>query len=320
MMAKKKLAVVVATMAAMTVAAVPAYAQEDAAPNAQQEQQAAAQVAGSAQYAAPQAPQGEEVSVTGVIEHLPADGGPSPYGVTDEASGVSYVLDRGEGDYSAYEGQKVTITGVAQTDPNIGFYNLYVSGVAPAGADGAAGPSEDRTATLSFEAKTDCAPPEGTTLLGFVPAEGGISAVLTDPDGDGVYTGSVEVPRFAPGPTPPGTEPVSVPVQIGQNVGDDSGNIETIKNFGQVKLDGDKAFSADASFCGDGSGGTDNGNGGAVVSGDTSNADKGGSGSEQGSASPVKNVLPSTGGILPVAAAASALLLGGGFVARRLLR
>lgn len=115
-------------------------------------------------------------------------------------------------------------------------------------------PTED-TATLSFEVTVKGEPPEGTTLLGFIPAEGGIRVPLTDPDGDGVYTGSTTLDRFGPGPrpVPPGTEPVSLPVQIAQESG---GNIEVIRDFGEVPLVGDRTFRARANFKEDGTGAT----------------------------------------------------------------
>lgn len=54
------------------------------------------------------------------------------------------------------------------------------------------GPSQNRTATLSFElAGADEPPPGGTEFFGFVPAEGGISAPLSDPDGDGLFIGNM---------------------------------------------------------------------------------------------------------------------------------
>ena len=70
---------------------------------------------------------------------------------------------------------------------------------------------------------------------------------LTDPDGDGIYTGSTTVDRFGPGPrpVPPGTDPVSLPVQIAQESG---GNIEVIRDFGEVPLTGDRTFRARANF------------------------------------------------------------------------
>ena len=115
-------------------------------------------------------------------------------------------------------------------------------------------PAED-TATLSFEVTVRGEPPEGTTLLGFIPAEGGIRVPLTDPDGDGVYTGSTTLDRFGPGPrpVPPGTEPVSLPIQIAR---ESDGNIEVIRDFGEVPLVGDRTFRARANFKEDGTGAT----------------------------------------------------------------
>ena len=108
-------------------------------------------------------------------------------------------------------------------------------------------PPPDDTATLSFELTVKGDPPEGTTLLGFIPAEGGIRVPLADPDGDGVYTGSTTLDRFGPGPrpVPPGTEPASVPVQIAQESG---GMIEVIRDFGVVPLYGNKTFTARVNF------------------------------------------------------------------------
>ncbi len=73
---------------------------------------------------------------------------------------------------------------------------------------------------------------------------------LTDPDGDGLYTGSVDVPKFAPGPRPPDAQPISLPVRIGQLVQGPfgPGELNVIKDFGLVKLDGDRTFAADVSF------------------------------------------------------------------------
>lgn len=114
-------------------------------------------------------------------------------------------------------------------------------------ADGPPGPSQETAATLTFELTVKGTPPEGTAFLGFIPAEGGIRVPLQDPDGDGVYTGSTSLDRFGPGPrpAPPGTEPVSLPVQIVQ---ENDGNIEVIRDFGVVVLDGDKTFSAKVNF------------------------------------------------------------------------
>lgn len=71
---------------------------------------------------------------------------------------------------------------------------------------------------------------------------------LTDPDGDGLYTGSVDAPKFPPGPVPRPAEPVSLPVQIAQNNATGMGTFEVIRDLGEVLIDGDKEFSASASF------------------------------------------------------------------------
>jgi hypothetical protein len=114
------------------------------------------------------------------------------------------------------------------------------------------GPPPDRTVTLSFELKVEGDPPPDAEFSGFVPAEGGFRAPLADPEGDGVYTGSMDVPKFAPGPAPPGTEPVSLPVQIAQSDASGTGTLEVIRDFGEVLMDEDKSFSASASFPDDG--------------------------------------------------------------------
>jgi len=121
------------------------------------------------------------------------------------------------------------------------------------------GPDNAETsATLSFELTVEGEPPPNAMFSGFIPAEGGIYAPLTD----------------------------------------------VIKDFGSVKIDGDKTFSASVSFEGDG--GSDN-NGGSGNSG---------SGSGPGGIS----TLPFTGGILPIAGIAGALLISGGLLIRRLAR
>jgi hypothetical protein len=109
------------------------------------------------------------------------------------------------------------------------------------------GPSPNRTATLSFELTVEGESPDDTDFFGFIPAEGGISAPLTDPDSDGLYTGSVDVPKFPSGPAPPDTEPVSLPVQIVQRKAPGE-PFSIIRDFGEVLIDDDKSFSGTISF------------------------------------------------------------------------
>ncbi len=213
------------------------------------------------------------------------------------------------------------------------------------------GLSPDRAATFSFELAVECEPPADATFLGFIPAEGGIRAQLTDPDGDGLFTGSVTVDKFGPGPAPEGTEPVSLPVQIVQ--GPPTGatalgpQFRVIKDFGVVPAE-DRTFAASVSFC-DNGGGTDNNGGGvpgdSVVSGDTGTGSSSGSvetggggvpgggaqaqtapaqaqaGGAQAQAGGAQAQLPATGGASLLAlSVVGALLVGGGLLTRRLTR
>lgn len=113
------------------------------------------------------------------------------------------------------------------------------------------GASQGDKATLSFELTVEGEPPADAAFFGNVhTGEGGPGRYvpLADPEDDGVYTGSTIVDRFGPGPrpVPPGVEPVSFPVKIVQ--GTDGEAFRSIKDFGTVKLDGDKMFSARVSF------------------------------------------------------------------------
>ena len=83
-------------------------------------------------------------------------------------------------------------------------------------------PPGEETATLSFELAVEGNPPANATFFGNVQTgEGGPGTFvpLTDPDGDGVYTGATTTPRFGPGPrpVPPGVEPLSFGLQIVQS-------------------------------------------------------------------------------------------------------
>ena len=115
-------------------------------------------------------------------------------------------------------------------------------------------------ATLSFELTVEGVPPADATFFGQVQlGEGGpgVCAPLTDPDGDGVYTGSASVPMFPPGGA---AEPVSLPVRIVQGTGQIStpgGQVRcpeplsVIKDFGLVQIV-DRTLSASVSFPGNG--------------------------------------------------------------------
>ena len=353
----KRLLVLMAVLAAMLAAAVPAFAQT-------------------------------QVSATGVLlAGLPADVATNgTHSITDEASGTVYALESEIVDLDAYVGQKVTVYGTltpgevssdkAGFEGNGTLPSIDVTRVEP--ADGPPpNPTAGTSATFDFELTVKGQPPAGAAFFGVVPAEGCISVPLTDPDGDGVYTGSLDVPRFPPGPVPPdGAEPVSLPVQIVQaNSGASPCNpTRVIKDFGTVPAN-DDTFKARGNFkrgpvspeeptdeclavsenpeeceeyvapggSGSGSGGSggsgsDDGssasNGGSSGGGsnsgssDSNSSGSGGSGNDAessglpgGVTGGIRGILPSTGGGMALwVLGAGILLVGGGLLVRRIFR
>jgi LPXTG-motif cell wall-anchored protein len=305
-------------------------------------------VAASA-YAQPQG----SVTATGVLVGPVEDGDldPTPkYKMADEETGTNYVLVSGFVELAPFVGQRVTIAGEPIGGADWAPPALNVTQIEPAaGGDDNDPPAVNDKATLAFELTVDGDPPADAAFYGNVrTGEGGpgLYVPLTDPDEDRVYTGSTTVDRFGPGPrpVPEGTEPVSLPVQIVHDS-------EVIKDFGTVKLDGDKTFEASVSFpvddcpiisptpeqCGDGSGGSDDGDGsgggdpnsggsGGSGSGSSgsSNGESSGSGGSSGSgvagdiANGLRGVLPSTGGGMALwALGAGLLLIAGGLLVRK---
>src|SRR5918998_4931207 len=306
-----------------------------------------------------------QVSATGVlVAGLPADvGSNGTHSITDQASATVYALSSETVDLDAYVGQRVTVYGAlipgGTSSDEAGFEgngtlpSIDVTRIEPAD-DSNPDPTTDTRATFDFELTVEGTPPEGARFFGAVPAEGCISVPLADPDGDNVFTGSLDVPRFASGPVPPpDAEPVSLPVQIVQA---DSGAspcdpTTVIRDFGTVPAS-DDTFRASTSFEGNddgtttpepgngggtddsegpGSGGSDNGGSGG--SGSSSGSDSGGSGSggfgndaasggsPSGVTSGITGLLPSTGGGVALwVLGAGILLIGGGLLVRKLAR
>src|ERR671917_310877 len=240
-----------------------------------------------------------QVSATGVlVAGLPADVGTNgTHSITDQASATVYPLSSETVDLDAYVGQRVTVYGTlipggtssdeAGFEGNGTLLSIDVTRIEPAD-DSNPDPTTDTRATFGFELTVEGTPPEGARFFGAGPAEGCISVPLADPDGDGVFTGSLDVPRFAPGPVPPpDAEPVSLPVQIVQA---DSGAspcdpTTVIRDFGTVPAN-DNTFRASTSFEGNGGGTTtpEPGNGGGSDNGDSdSSAGSGGSGNDSDS-------------------------------------
>ena len=127
------------------------------------------------------------------------------------------------------------------------------------------------------------------------------SVALPDDDGDGVLTGTQTFPRFPPGG---GAEPITVDdVRI---VAPDG---STVEQFGPVTLDRDEiVLATSVSLCDGGGAGSDQYGSGAV-----------GSPVPEDGGGPAE--LPETGGAsLAMALGAGALLVGGGFLMRRVCR
>ena len=193
---------------------------------------------------------------TGVLGRAaPHSPDPTPvYAITDEGTGKPYELVSGFVDLEQYVGERVTIQGVPVPGPGDPSKPplLNVTQVQPAdGNDDDPPDSVNDKATLSFKLTVEGEPPADASFFGNVhTGEGGPGryVLLTDPDDDGVYTGSTIVDRFGPGPrpVPPGVEPVSFPVKIVQGTNGEA--YRSIKDFGTVKIDGDKTFSASVSF------------------------------------------------------------------------
>lgn len=213
----------------------------------------------------------EQASATGVLRAgLPADvGGLGTHSISDEATGELYALRSAGADLDSYVGQQVTVYGALtpgkEGSGEEGFGgsgtlpSIDVTRVEPAG-----GSIEGEEITATFELAVECEPPAGTTFFASASQQ---TVGLEDPDGDGVYEGSLTLPADF------GTFPANVAILAGSP----EDPVQEIKYFGEVMLEDGDHFSASASFCDDG-GGSDDGSGndggsnngsGSTVSGDT---------------------------------------------------
>ncbi len=334
----KRLMVLVGMLIALLVTAVPAMAQGVLPPG--------------------------EITVTGTIRDLVRDCNECAHHIiTDEASGTTYELlsdpahPGGGVDLRDHVGEQVTLQGTPQMLEG-DFDVLFVTRVEPTDSPSPGPPPGEDTVTLSFELTVKGTPPAGTRFFGSAVGEGGPGVPLTDPDNDGIFTGSVTVPRFPPGlrPVPPGTPPVALSVRIVQVEQGPFGPGEpsVIKDFGVVPLDGDKAFKAKVNFkkgsvipeeptdeclalspnpeeceayVGPGGSGSSGSGSSDSGSGSGSSASVSGSGSGGGeikasgkSSGGETKELPRTGGAIPALGLVGALLVGGGLLIRRATR
>lgn len=195
--------------------------------------------------------------------------------------------------------------------------------------------------TTTFELAVEGEPPADATFFGITPLVGG-SVQLTDPDGDGLYTGTTTVEVTV---NPDGTTQ-RAPVAIWGGIGTTpSGRFpgpplpgyssKVIKDFGPVVIEDGDTFSASVSFPDNGgSNGGGSGNGGSNPSDGSGNGNSGSSGSSASSGSGDIGetggksssgpggirVLPATGGAPLAMLGSGILLIAGGLLARGILR
>ena len=199
-----------------------------------------------------------EVSATGYLSPVSGSGDYSHL-LNDEATGQQYLIRSGTVDLGAYDdGQMVTVSGALVSGGAEGSI-LEVTGIEePAQETGRPG----EAATFSFELVVEDDPPANATFFGNIQTgEGGpgIYVPLSDPDGDGVYTGTTTIAdRFPPGlrPLPPDAEPLAFPIRIVQGTGTNPNAaveapgepITMLKDFGTVPLQEENTFSTSFLF------------------------------------------------------------------------
>jgi LPXTG-motif cell wall-anchored protein len=180
----------------------------------------------------------------------------------------------------------------------------------------------DGSVTLDFELTVEGEPPADAAFCGIAGVDLGDiwldgSVQLTDPNGDGMYTGSIGVPAGRP-----------VTLWIAQGTGTREGHngplpgepFTVIKHFGTKTFFEDATFRANVFF--PGNGGSGNGSSGNGSSGnDGSNGGSGSGASLGGITDGIQGLLPNTGGSTTLAIlGAGVLLVAGGFLIRRLTR
>lgn len=278
----KRVAVLVGMLAVMLAMAVPAMAQQG------------------------------PVKLTGEIQGVPSSGGPPVFSITDEATGEQYILDAGEGaDYGIYEGRRVSVEGIPRTDPNSGLNFLQVAVVRPLD-----GPLEKEEISISFALTVEGKVPEGTEFFAGASEQ---TVGLEDPDGDGVYTGTLTLPEdFA-----------DFPVLVAILAGTPEDPVQEIKNFGEVMLEDGETFSASISYPDNGGSSSSGGSGdgsttkaaskAAVKAGGTETKAETKAGGTETKASGARE-LPKTGGAVLAVLGAGTLLVSGGLLARRIGR
>lgn len=171
--------------------------------------------------------------------------------------------------------------------------------------------TQNEEATLSFELVVEGQCPADTNFFAGMSTSHGYSVPLADPDGDGLYTGSIDFGK--------GVDLLEIGVYKGTGIQEGPygqipvGEPETIQDFGNLTVEKDASFSATIS-CDETT--TNPGNGSTTGSGSGAGTDTG----TENFVQSVRGMLPDTGGVSLMLLAGGILLVGGGLVASRFLR
>lgn len=142
------------------------------------------------------------ITVAGVLERVDTGSGDGPsFSVTDEASGQEYLLLAApDSPLAGSVGERVIVDGILRAAP--GGTVLDVVGFTPERAGGPP-PDDVEMVTVTFELTVEGKPPADATFFGAIGGGGAPRYVpLTDPDSDGVYTGSEDFAKARPAPAP----------------------------------------------------------------------------------------------------------------------
>jgi hypothetical protein len=240
---------------------------------------------------------GSTVTTTGLLEKPEAT--TYQYGthaITDEETGTLYTLGSDEVDLDDYVNERVALYGVLVP----GYEDGQVENGPPLVAVAEVRPVEE-TVAVEFELTVEGKPPADATFFGYLGYEPA-PFQLTDPDGDGVYTGSTPPDLVPAGDTQPASIVQGTGTRESQVVGTSPGDpISTIEDFGEVTFEEDTTLSASISFEDGGSG--DDGSG------------------DEGFGGGLRSLLPSTGGgMILTVLVTGALLILSGLLLRRIFR
>jgi hypothetical protein len=190
---------------------------------------ALAQQGPSGQYEPEGQDVGEAFEGFGIVEFGGQRDGTPIYGLAVDPE-TGYYME-GDFDFGAFEGQRVFATGQISTSGEARV--LQVESIEAAG-------TSDEGRTVTFELTTEGTVPDGESFYAYAPD--GYARQLTDPDGDGVYTGELAFPAE----NYPVDQPI--PLSIGGLRDAEYPNGYTLRDFGPTAVEDGQTLSATYAF------------------------------------------------------------------------